>query len=282
MGCFSCFKTGISTSNILNKPPTSHWFFCYLANGVSTNTKQAITTMVKYNCIIIDDQEIDRLTTLSFVRKYAYLNVCGVCASVDEAMKIAAVTDIHILFSDIDMPGIDGFEFRRRLMNIPVGIFITSYADFAAESFELSTLDFLVKPIKAARFEQTMNRILEYMEAKEKASLYEHSLGGDTIFIKDGHTFIKLKLHDILYLEALKDYTLIYTTGKKHCVLSPISSLLKENHFRSFIRVHRSYAVQKHLINRISAGQLVINDITIPIGRVYKDNLMDITPGNDQ
>jgi two-component system LytT family response regulator len=179
------------------------------------------------------------------------------------------------------MPGVDGFEFRRRLMNIPVCVFITSYADLAAESFELSTLDFLVKPIKAERFERTMNRILEYMEAKEKASLYEHSLGGDTIFIKDGHTLVKLKLHEILYLEALKDYTLIYTTVKKHCVLSPISSLLKENHFRSFIRVHRSYAVQKHLINRISAGQLVINNINIPIGRVYKDNLLNITPGND-
>jgi len=237
-----------------------------------------MTGMVKYNCLIVDDEEIDRLTTLSFVRKYPQLNVCGVCASVEEALKIIETSDINILFSDIDMPGIDGFEFRRRMMDIPVCVFITSYADMAAESFELSTLDFLVKPIKAARFERTVVRIQEYMDARQKVNLYEHSLGGNTVFIKDGHTFIKVKLHDILYLEALKDYTLIFTTEKKYCVLSPIGNLLKEHNFSSFIRVHRSFAVQKHLINRISPNQLVINDIIIPIGRAYKDSLQAIRP----
>jgi len=235
-----------------------------------------MTDIIKYNCVIVDDEEIDRLTTLSFVRKYPQFNVCGICASVEDALKIIETVDIQILFSDIDMPGIDGFEFRRRLMHIPVCIYITSYADMAAESFELSALDFLVKPIKADRFERTVARIQEYMDVKQKANLYEHSLGGDTVFIKDGHSFIKVKLHDIMYLEALKDYTLIFTTEKKYCVLSPIGSLLKENNFRSFIRVHRSYAVQKHLINKISTNELVVNDITIPIGRIYKVNLMGI------
>jgi len=237
-----------------------------------------MTGVLKYNCVIIDDEEIDRLTTLSFVRKYPQLNICGVCSSVEEALKIIETKEIDILFSDIDMPGVDGFEFRRRLMNVPVCVFITSFADMAAESFELSTLDFLVKPMKADRFERTVTRIDEYMEARQKAALYEHSLGGDTIFIKDGHTFIKVKLHDILYLEALKDYTLIFTTEKKYCVLSPISNLLKESNFRSFIRVHRSYAVQKHRISKISPNQLIINDIAIPIGRMYKDNLLSLKP----
>jgi two-component system, LytTR family, response regulator len=232
----------------------------------------------KYNCVIVDDDDIDRLTTLSFIRKYPEINVCGVCSSVDEALKIIETADINILFSDIDMPGIDGFEFRRRLMHIPVCIFITSFADMAAESFELSALDFLVKPFKADRFEKTIHRIHEYMDVRQKAKLYEHSLGGDTVFIKDGHTFIKVKLHDILYLEALKDYTLLFTAEKRYCVLSPISNLLKEDNFRSFIRVHRSYAVQKHLIGKISTNQLIINNVPIPIGRVYKDNLLDIKP----
>ncbi|MDR3713508.1 MAG: LytTR family DNA-binding domain-containing protein [Puia sp.] len=230
----------------------------------------------KYNCVIVDDDEIDRLTTLSFVRKYPQINVCGVCSSVDEALKIIETGDINILFSDIDMPGTDGFEFRRRLMHIPVCIFVTSFADMAAESFELSALDFLVKPIKGDRFERTVARIHEYIDIRKKAALYEYSLGGDAVFIKDGHSFIKVKLHEILYIEALKDYTLLFTAEKKYCVLSPIGSLLKEDNFRSFIRVHRSYAVQKHLIAKISSNKLIINNITIPIGRMYKDNLLDI------
>jgi two-component system LytT family response regulator len=232
--------------------------------------------MVKYNCLILDDEEIDRLTTLSFVRQYPELDVRGVCASAEEALRIMEHVDITIFFSDIDMPGTNGFEFRRRMMNIPVCVFITSFADMAAESFELSTLDFLVKPIKADRFERAMARIHEYLDSRAKASLYEHSLGGDVIFIKDGHTQVKVKLHEILYLEALKDYTLLFTAEKKYYVLSPISNLLQDTNFRSFVRVHRSYAVQRHLIDRISASQLKINNITIPIGRVYKDNLIGL------
>ena len=229
--------------------------------------------IIKYNCLIIDDEEIDRLTTLSFVRKYPFLNISGVCSSVAEALKIIEKEDIQILFSDIEMPGINGFEFRRRMIHTPVCIFITSFADCAVESFELAALDFLVKPLKADRFNATINRISEYMEARQKASLYEHSLGADTVFIKDGHNFIKVKLHDILYLEALKDYTLVVTNEKKHCVLSPIGNLLKEEHFRSFIRIHRSFAVQRHLINRITSNQVMINNVSIPIGRSYKETL---------
>jgi two-component system LytT family response regulator len=232
-----------------------------------------MTENISFNCIIVDDEEIDKLTALSFVRKYPFFKVCGVCSSVEEALVIIEKQDIQILFTDIDMPGIDGFEFRRRLMHIPVCIFITSYADCAVESFELAALDFLLKPLKADRFDATVTRIKQYMEAKEKANLYEHSIGGDTIFIKDGHTFIKIKLHEILYLEALKDYTLIFTTTNKYCVLSPISNMLKEDNFKSFIRIHRSYAVQKHLINKITPTQVSVNNFTIPIGRSYRDSL---------
>ena len=227
----------------------------------------------KYNCIIIDDEEIDRLTTLSFVRKYPFLNICGVFSSASEALAIIETGDIQLLFTDIDMPGINGLDFRRRLMNIPVCIFITSFPDCAVEGFELAALDFLVKPLKADRFDATITRIVQYMEAQQKASLYEYSLGGDTVFIKDGHSFIKVNLHDIVYLEALKDYTLVYTAEKKFCMLSPIGNLLKEGNFKTFIRVHRSFAVQRHLISKIMPNQVMVNNVAIPIGRSYKEAL---------
>jgi DNA-binding LytR/AlgR family response regulator len=142
------------------------------------------------------------------------------------------------------------------------------------ESFELDTLDFIVKPVKFERFAQTMTRIEDYMELRLKASLFESSIGGDTIYIKEGHEQTKVKLHDILYLEALKDYTKIITSQKRHCVLSTLGSLLKEEHFSSFVRVHRSYAVQKQYVEKIGAQEIVLNNQTmIPVGRSYKDNL---------
>ena len=112
------------------------------------------------------------------------------------------------------------------------------------------------------------------MEIKHKALLFESSIGGNTIYIKEGHEQTKVKLHDILYLEALKDYTLIVTPQKRHCVLSSIGNLLKENHFQSFIRTHRSFAVQKQFIQKIGSTEIVLNSgALIPIGRSYKDNL---------
>ena len=115
------------------------------------------------------------------------------------------------------------------------------------------------------------------MELKLKASLFESTIGGDVIYIKEGHERIKVKLHDILYLEALKDYTKIVTSGKRHCVLSSIGTLLKDDNFSSFVRIHRSYAVQKQYIKRILTNEIQLNnDVLIPFGRSYKDNLSNL------
>jgi DNA-binding LytR/AlgR family response regulator len=230
-----------------------------------------------YKCIIVDDDELDRLTITAYAHKYPFLNITGVFDSADAALKVIEKENVDILLSDIDMPGTDGMDFRKKLMQVPVCIFITSYPDYAAESFELSALDFLVKPLKSERFASAMTRTLEYLEIKHKAALFEYSLGGDTVFIKDGHNHIKIALHQIIYLEALKDYTVIVTPSKNYCVLSAISNLLKEKSFQSFIRIHRSYAVQKHFINSISTQKVVVSNISLPIGRTYKDNLDAIT-----
>lgn len=142
------------------------------------------------------------------------------------------------------------------------------------ESFELDTLDFIVKPLKFERFSKTIDRINEFMEIKAKALLYESSIGGDSIYIKEGHEQTKIKLHEILYMEALKDYTLLVTNEKRHCVLSNIGTLLKEDHFQSFIRVHRSFAVQRNIIHKIGSHKILLNsNIIIPVGRSYKNNL---------
>jgi two-component system LytT family response regulator len=230
--------------------------------------------MGTFNCIIIDDDEIDRLTVVSFAKKSPTLNILGVFTNAQDALPLLEKGDIHVLLLDIDMPNINGIEFRRIAANVPVCIFISAHPEHAAETFELDTLDFIVKPLKLDRFAQTVTRIGDYMELKRKAELFEASIGGDTIYIKEGHEQTKVKLHDILYLEALKDYTKIVTSQKRHCVLSSLGLLLKDRHFNSFIRVHRSYAVQKQFIRKILTNEVLLNnDVTIPVGRSYKTNL---------
>lgn len=233
-------------------------------------------TVRTYNTIIVDDNDLDRLDVQVQVKKYSFLNVVGVYHSAEEALTQIAEKKTEVLFLDIDMPGMNGLELRRRLEADNVCIFITSYPDYAVESFELNALDFLVKPIDRERFKTTMQRLEDYLSLRHKASLFEGSLGVDTIFIKDGHEQVKITVHDILYLEALKDYTRIVTPTKKYCVLSILGNLLEETAFNNFIRIHRSYAVQRNYIRRITAQQVVMDEISLPIGRSYKQSLTDL------
>lgn len=233
-----------------------------------------IRSMKKFNCIIVDDDEVARLKVVSIARQFPSLNIIGHYSSPAIAQTIIDRENIDILFLDIDMPQLSGLEFRRKLMDIPVCVFITSHPEHAVESFELDTLDFIVKPLRLERFQQTMKRIEEFMEIKEKATLFESSFGDNFIYIKDGYDKVKVKLYDIMYMEALKDYTILVTAHKRYCVLSGIGNLVKEDPFRSFVRVHRSFAVQKKFVEKIGAQSLsLINGIAIPIGNSFKESI---------
>ncbi|MDO9256248.1 MAG: LytTR family DNA-binding domain-containing protein [Bacteroidales bacterium] len=229
-------------------------------------------------CMVVDDDEVDRLTALYFLSNFPFFKVIGVYDSPVKALEAAADNLPDVLFLDVNMPEMSGLELRKQLLHIPACVFITSFADYALESFELEALDYLVKPFTADRFTKTAERLKDYMDLRHKSKLLAHSIGAETVFIKEGHTQVKLQLHEIIYLEALKDYTRIITSGKKHIVLSPLGSLIKENAFRHFIRIHRSYAVQKNYIKKIASGGIVLdNNVVLPVGRAYKEYLTGIT-----
>ncbi len=223
-----------------------------------------------YTAIIVDDNDVDRLHTQVMVKKYPFIEIKGVYDNPLVAYTAIEEQKPDILFLDIDMEDMTGLELRRKLGNQQACIYITSYPDYALESFELAALDFLVKPINKARFDMTMERLQQYLDIKHKAALFECSLGQDAVFIKDGHEHIKLQLQDILYLEALRDYTRIVTPAKKYCVLNLLGNLLQEAAFKTFVRIHRSYAVQKHYIHKITSTEVYVNEITLPVGRSYK------------
>jgi two-component system, LytTR family, response regulator len=231
----------------------------------------------KITCFVVDDDDIDRLTTLSFLKEYPQMEIAGDYTAPEKALHDAQIKMPDVLFLDIDMPGMSGLELRQQLKQVPACVFVTAYPDYAVESFEVAALDFLVKPFSGKRFAITMERLQEFISIRHKSDLLNHTLGADTIFIKDGNHQVKLQLHEIIYLEALKDYTRIITPHHKYTVLSPLGSLIREKAFSSFIRIHRSYAVQKNYIKNISSGELTLeNGITLPIGRSFKITLQSL------
>jgi two-component system, LytTR family, response regulator len=230
--------------------------------------------MKPFECIIVDDDEMDRLAVVSYAKRFASLHIAGIFDSAEKALSFLENNSVDIAFLDIELKGASGLELREKALSIPVCVFITSHSENAAESFELQTLDFIVKPFKFPRFEQAMKRIEEFMEVRLKANLFESSLGGDAFYIKTGHNQVKVKLHEILYLEALKNYTILVTESKRHCVLSSLGEILQDEKFSSFIRVHRSFAVQKQFIQKIKSQEIELkNNAFIPVGRSFKDNL---------
>jgi two-component system LytT family response regulator len=224
-------------------------------------------------CLIADDEEIDRLTVAAHLRNYPFIRIAAACDDAHKALEFLLKNPVDILFLDIDMPGLTGIELRSRFMDIRACVFITAYPDYALDAFEAAAIDFLVKPITGDRFARAIQRIRDYFEIRQKADLFEHSLGQDTIFIKEGHEKTKIKLHDILYLEALRDYTAIVTPQRKYHVLTTLGNLLNENEFRSFIRIHRSYAVQRHYVKRLDTRNVYLENISLPLGKAYKNDV---------
>jgi two-component system, LytTR family, response regulator len=223
--------------------------------------------------MLVDDDRVDLLTTEAFLESYPFIGISGCYSAAEAALDAAQKSPPDAFFMDIDMPGLNGLDLRRRLMSVPACIFITSYPDYAVESFELAALDFLVKPLEHNRFATMVERLRQYMMIRRKADMLSHALGADTVFIKDGTQQIKLALHDIIFLEALNNYTCVVTMGRKYTVLSTLTHLLQEKAFASFVRIHRSYAVQKHLIRKIGSTEVQVGEVSLPVGRSYKPAL---------
>lgn len=225
-------------------------------------------------CIVVDDDLVDRLTTISFLQKYSHITILGNYASPIEALAASKKNSPDIIFLDVDMSEMSGLELRKQLLQIPACVFITNYPEYAIDGFNLEAFDFLVKPFSPDRFEKMIARLNSYFEIRNKASILTHAFGSDSIFIKEGTKQIQLKLHEVYYLEAMKDYTGIITSNKKYLVLESLGNLMKEKTFTNFIRIHRSYAVHKFFIQGYNSYELLLNNnITLPIGRSFKDLL---------
>ena len=122
-------------------------------------TIQAYKPMKELTCVIIDDDEIDQLMVVSFVKRFPHMELVGAFLSAEKALHFCQDNLVDVIFLDIDMPGMDGLQLRKALAAIPACIFVTSHPEHAVESFQLDTLDFIVKPVKLDRFTQTMVRI---------------------------------------------------------------------------------------------------------------------------
>lgn len=235
--------------------------------------------MKRFKYIIVDDDNMDRLATSFYLKNYTFLeNTASFSSSID-ALKYIENNKVDILFLDIDIPKMNGLEFLKRVGDkVICSIFITSHSEFALEGFELKAFDFIIKPLVQERFDQCINRLKEYLELKMKAELFEYSFKKDSILVKVGYNYVTIQPYEVVYLEALKDYTKIMLLNKKNVTVhGNLGAMLNNDNFSDFIRIHKSYAIQRKYIQMIKATEIVlVNNITIPIGQNYKKKLLEI------
>jgi DNA-binding LytR/AlgR family response regulator len=221
------------------------------------------------NCLIVDDEEMSRNMVKHFVEQTESLNLVGICSDGVEASGVLNKTDIDLVFLDIEMPGMTGYELIKSLTNPPEIILITAKKEHAAEAFEYRVTDYLVKPITYPRFLQAISRVKENLEGLEN-----NKSKSTELYVRTDSKIVKVSFNDVTYIEALADYIMIFTNNNKYIVHSTMKGFQSRLPSDQFVRVHRSYIVNKDKIESIENLFIVINKKFIPIGASYKDDFM--------
>ena len=228
------------------------------------------------NCIVIDDDEISCRVISEHVKKTSTLRLIGSYSNSIEARNVLIKRrDIDLIFLDIEMPEMNGFELLSSLESPPSVIVITSDETHASKAFDMNVIDYLVKPVLYPRFCKAIDKMMRY---SYKPKPKQNVLAEKEIFIKKGTSLVKLKVKDIVYIEALENYVTLYTNDDKyviHFTMKGIDEYLPQG---LFLRVHRSYIVNKINIQSIRENMLdiIIGGVikSIPIGKSFKDSLL--------
>jgi DNA-binding LytR/AlgR family response regulator len=228
------------------------------------------------SCLIVEDHSVERMYVQSQVGKYDFLDLRGSFSHPLEAISFLSQSAVDLLLLDIDMPLMSGLDFLKSLQNPPMCIFITSHPEYALESYEVHAFDFLLKPLDTQRFEKAILRLKEYIETRQKARLYEVQFEDDFISIKEGFDVVQLRLSEIIYLEALQNYTKIVTNRHKYLTLFNLKSFMEKLPEEKFLRIHRSYAVARNKIQKMMDNELILQDITLPIGKTFRQEIVKI------
>ena len=217
-----------------------------------------------YKCIIVDDEELARELLKNYVSKVDFLELVGSFENPLDAMTILKKEAIQIVFLDIQMPEIKGTDFAKLIPASTKIIFTTAYSEYALEGFELNATDYLLKPIAFQRFLQAVQKI-----KSEQPQL----MTSDTLTIKSGYDFFKLKLADITHIESDSEYVNFYSNGRKIMSYQTLKSLEKTLDPNQFIRVHRSYIVNKNKVTGLKGRDLLLSELIIPVSDSYYDKV---------
>ena len=232
---------------------------------------------MKTRCLIIDDEPLAIKLIRTHLSKLESFEIAGECNNALKAIEFLRKEKIDLMFLDINMPEITGIEFLKSIPNPPYVIITTAYREYAIEGYDLDVVDFLLKPISFERFLKAINRYCN----RTRLITGDGGKNSDKdvkqqVFIQDGKNIYKLNYEDILYFEGYGEYVKVITTAKTYMVRESLTEFEQKLSPDSFLRIHKSYIVNLKRITGFSTIHVLLKDIEIPIGRIFREKVVGI------
>lgn len=231
-------------------------------------------------CIIVDDEPIARKGIKKLMDQISQLELLDTFNSAEAASEFINTTTVDLVFLDIQMPGINGIEFARSIPKHTLIIFTTAYSEYALDSYEVDAVDYLVKPIDAAKFRKAVDKAITYhsllMDEEEKSV---EQVEEEFIFVKSDRRFFKVNLKDILFIEGLKDYVIIQLENQRIITRMTLKSIHEMLPQSTFLRINRSYIINRNKIESFDNNDVFIGKYEIAIGNMYRDEFFEILMG---
>jgi DNA-binding LytR/AlgR family response regulator len=225
------------------------------------------------NCIIVDDEPLARKAIQKLVSQTENLESIASFNGADATREFLAKNTVDLVFLDIQMPGVNGIEFARTIPKKTLVVFTTAFHEFASESYEVDAIDYLIKPVKLERFQKAVEKAQTYCKLFRTDNINSNieNITEDYIFVRAERRMFKVQFSDILFIEGLKDYVVIYLENQKVITLINIKTIHDLIPKSFFVRVSKSYIVNVNNIDSIDNNTVYIGKNEIPIGNIYRD-----------
>jgi DNA-binding LytR/AlgR family response regulator len=245
--------------------------------GNTQNSKAFIMKII--TCAVIDDEPIARDILEDFISQDERLVLQGTYKNAKEALKGISTQPVDLLFLDINMPGLTGFQFLKSMANPPAVIFTTAYREHAMEGFDANAIDYLLKPIAIERFLLAVNKAWKFLRPPvQEAEPIHHAErdNDDFFFVKADGGLVKIVFDEVLFIEALKEYVKIVTKDRTVITYHTLSGLEEKLPKGKFYRVHRSYIVNIKAITSIEGYTVKIEKYELPVSRNERDAFVEM------
>ena len=230
--------------------------------------------MIKY--LIIDDEHIAHDIIKDYCDLLPNMHLMKNCYDALEAIEYLNNNTVDLIFLDLNMPKLKGFEFLKTLSLPPKVIVTTAYKEFAIEGYELNISDYLLKPFSFERFLKAINKTVSSTSKPTHSILEKKESVPDSVFLRSSKKYVQVTIDTIQYIEAAGNYTKVITINETITIREKISDVLELLNDIAFIQVHKSFAVSKKHIKSIEGNRIFIFENIIPIGKTYKANIINL------